>query len=91
MASADPCQFSLTSQSGFPVFWFNGRSPQVRTLTFLARLPDLPLRLLIALGFAVCCQLALPHGLLSGLCSSNCKFASSFLQTSPHDDALAFR
>jgi hypothetical protein len=46
---------------------------------------------LIASGFAVCCQLALPHGLLSGLCSSNCMFASGFLQTSPHDDALAFR
>jgi hypothetical protein len=58
MASADPCQFSLTFQSGFPVFWFTGRSPQVKVLTFPARLARLLPKPLIALGFVVLCQLA---------------------------------
>ena len=47
-ASADSCQFSLISQSGFPVFRSNGRSPQIRTLTFSASLSHLLLRPLIA-------------------------------------------
>jgi len=51
MASADPCQFSLISQSGFPVFRSNGRSPQVSSLTFSAPLSHLLLWPLIASGF----------------------------------------
>ena len=42
-------------------------------------------------GFVVVCQLAQPHGLTSGSCSSSRSFASGFLQTSLRSDALAFR
>ncbi len=41
-----------------------GRSPQVRTLAFPAHLPDLLLWHLVALGFAVNCQLARPCSLI---------------------------
>ncbi|HSG44543.1 MAG TPA: hypothetical protein VLA72_15450, partial [Anaerolineales bacterium] len=65
------------------------RSPRVSSLTFPARLPDLPPWLLIASGFVAGCRLALPHGLRSGSCPSGCSFAASFLQTPSRDDALA--
>jgi hypothetical protein len=42
-------------------------------------------------GFVVIGQLAQPHGLTLGSCSSSCSFASGFLQTPPRGDALAFR
>jgi hypothetical protein len=74
--------------SGLLGLRMQGLSP-FYTLSVRLAHPNLPLRLLIALGFVVSRQLALPHGLLSDLCSSNCKFASGFLRTSPHDDALA--
>ena len=57
IASADRCQFSLISQSRFPVFWFNGRSFQVSKLTFSAPLSHLLPKPLIALGFVVTCQI----------------------------------
>ena len=66
------------------------RSPRVRALTFPAHLPHLLLRSLIASGFIVTCQLARPHSLLWGSCSSGHRFAYGFLQTPPRDDALAF-
>jgi hypothetical protein len=66
------------------------RFPRVRTPTFPAHLPHLLLRPLIASGFVFSCQLARPHSLLCGSCSSGRSFAFGFLQTSPHDDALAF-
>src|SRR5512135_3919203 len=58
MASADPCRLNLTSRLGLPFTRPAGRSPQVRTLTFPAHLPHLPLQPLIASGFAAYCQLA---------------------------------
>src|SRR5512139_111945 len=54
-ASADPCHLSLLSRAGLPLRLDN-RSPQVRTLTFPAPLPNLPLRPLVASGFIVSCQ-----------------------------------
>ena len=62
--SQDPCHFNPISQSEFPVFRSNGRSPQIRTLTFSASLSHLLLRPLIASGFVAVCQLARPHSLL---------------------------
>jgi|WetSurMetagenome_2_1015567.scaffolds.fasta_scaffold178768_2 hypothetical protein len=88
MASADPCRLNLTSRSGL-LSKPDNRSPQVRTLTFPAPWPGLPLWPLTALDFVVICQLVRPHGLLPGSCSSRRSFASSFLQTPPHSDALA--
>jgi len=66
-------------------------------LTVSASLSHLLLRPLIALGFLVNYQLARSHSLLWASCSSlvpaqvqaGRRFASSFLQTSPRDDALA--
>ena len=55
------------------------------TLTEFTALP------LDGLDFVVACPLVRAHGLLFGSCSSSRKFASGFLQTSSHDDALAFR
>ena len=75
---------------GYRSSQFGVRSPRVRTLTFPAHLPHLLLQPLIALGFVVSCQLARPHSLLWGSCSSGRSFAYGFLQTPPHDDALAF-
>ena len=46
----------------------DGRSPQVRTLTFPAPLPYLLLRPLVASGFVVICQLARPHSLIWFVC-----------------------
>jgi hypothetical protein len=89
MASADFCRLSLTSRSGLLLPQPGGRPPQVRTLTFPAPLPHLLLWPLVALGFAVSCQLARPHSLLWGSCSSSRRSASGFLQTPPHGDALA--
>ena len=69
----------------------DGRSPQVRALTFPAPSPHLLLWPLIALGFIVVSQLTRLRSLIWGLCSSSRRFASGFLQTPPHGDALAFR
>ena len=74
---------------GYHLLWLDDRSPQVRTLTFPAHLPHLLLWPLIASGFVVTCQLARPHSLLCGSCSSSRRFASGFLQTPPRGDALA--
>ena len=90
MASADSCHLSLLSRTGLPLR-LDDRSPQVRTLTFPAFLSHLLDQPLVASGFVVCSQLTLPHSLSLGLCSSSHRFASSFLRTSPHGDALAFR
>jgi hypothetical protein len=89
-ASADSCHLSLLSRTGLPLR-LDDRSPQVRTLTFPVSLPNLLLRLLVASGFVVYCQLTLPHSLSLGLCSSSHRFSSGFLQTSPHGHTLAFR
>jgi len=67
MASADSCHLSQTSQFGL-LWQLSDRSPQVRTLAFLAHLPDLLLRPLVALGFAVSCQLARPCSLIRFVC-----------------------
>ena len=90
MASADPCRLSLALQPGLLLKQLGVRSPQVRALTFPASLPHLLLWPLVALDFAVTCQLVRPHSLLWGSCSSSRRFASGFLQTPPHGDALAF-
>jgi len=90
MASADPCRLNLASWPGLPSLRHSGRSPQVRALTFPAHLPHLLLRPLTALGFVVTCQLARPHSLRWSSCPSGHRFASGFLQTPPHGDALAF-
>jgi len=57
MASADPCYLNLPSQAGLPLGLVTGL-PQVRTLTFSARLARLLPKSLIASGFVVLCQLA---------------------------------
>jgi hypothetical protein len=46
---------------------------------------------LMEMGFAKPSPLARRSRLISGFCSSARIFAPRFLQTPPHDDALAFR
>jgi len=41
--------------------------------------------------FSVTCHLIRHRRLVCGFCSSGQRFATGFLQTPPHDDALAFR
>ena len=62
-----------------------------KNVDFLCTLAQFTASALDCTGFVVISQLAQHHGLLLGLCSSSCRFASGFLQTTPHGDALAFR
>jgi len=91
MASADPCRLSPASQPGLPsklpTAWQqvspdkNAGCPRIP-----ARFTALPLD---GMDFVVACPLVRAHGLVSGSCPSGRGFASGFLRTPPHDDALA--
>ena len=69
----------------------HGRSPKVSSTAFSAQPPDLRSAPLMDMGFAVSCLLARRSRLKSGSCPSARAFAPRFLQTPPHDDALAVR
>jgi len=67
------------------------RSPEVSSTAFRAPPPNLRFALLMEKGFAKPGPLAQRSRLLSGFCSSARTFAPRFLQTPPHNDALALR
>ena len=67
------------------------RSPEVSPTAFRASPPNLRFAPLMDVGFAKPGPLAQRSRLISGFCSSARTFAPRFLQTPPHDDALAFR
>ncbi len=69
----------------------HGRSPEVSSTAFRAQPPDLRFASLMDMDFAVNCPLAQRSRLKSGSCPSARAFAPRFLQTPPHDDALALR
>ena len=69
----------------------SNRSPEVSSAAFRAQPSDLRFALLMDMGFAVSCPLAPRSRLESGSCTSAHAFAPRFLQTPPHDDALALR
>ena len=104
--SQDPCHFNPISQSEFPVFRSNGRSPQIRTLTFSAYLSHLllqPLKVVgvcptIASGFVAVLPTHPASQPLIGFLFITCTCASAgrsqiclrLPPDPPHDDALAF-
>ena len=67
------------------------RSPEVSSTAFRAPPPNLRFAPLMDMGFAKPGPLAQRSRLLSGFRSSARTFAPRFLQTPPHDDALALR
>ena len=67
------------------------RPPEVSPTAFCAQPPDLRSALLMDTDFAVIGPLVQRSRLLSGSCPSAHAFAPRFLQTPPHDDALALR
>jgi hypothetical protein len=67
------------------------RSPEVSSTAFRAPPPNLRFASLMEMGFAITGPLARRSRLLSGFCPSARTFAPRFLQTPPHDDALALR
>jgi hypothetical protein len=69
----------------------DGRSPEVSPTAFRAAPPNLRFAPLMEMGFAKPGPLAQRSRLISGFCSSARTFAPRFLQTPPHDDALALR
>src|SRR5262249_53697778 len=68
----------------------NSAAGSIRSTAFAARLPDLQPGPLMDVDFAVSCPLVRPGLPPSGFCTSGRGFATRFLQTPPHDDALAF-
>jgi len=92
MPSADFCCLFKSDHSSFSrESATSNRSPEVSSTAFRALPPDLQPAPLMDMGFVVDCQLAGAVCLLSGSCSSARAFAPRFLQTPPHDDALALR
>ena len=67
------------------------RPPEVSSTAFHAQPPDLRSAPLMDTDFAAICPLVQRSRLLSGSCPSARVFAPRFLQTPPHDDALALR
>ena len=67
------------------------RSPGVSSCAFGAQPLDLRLWSLMDMDFVLSCALVRPQRLLSSFCSSARTFVPRFLQTPPHDDALALR
>jgi hypothetical protein len=67
------------------------RSPEVSLTAFRVPPPNLRFALLMDRGFAKPGPLAQRSRLIFGFCPSARTFAPRFLQTSPHDDALALR
>jgi hypothetical protein len=67
------------------------RSPEVFMTAFCAQPPDLRSALLMDMDFVVGCPFVPRSRLYPVLCSSARAFAPRFLQTPPHDDALALR
>ena len=90
MASADSCRLSPTSRLGLPSQTAWQQVSPGKNVDFPCTLAPFTTQPLIASGFAVSCQLARLYGLRWGSCSSSRRFASGFLQTPPHGDALAF-
>ena len=68
-----------------------GRSPEVSSAAFRAPPPNLRFALLMEMGFAKPGPLARRSRLILGFCPLARTFATRFLQTPPHDDALALR
>jgi hypothetical protein len=68
-----------------------GRPPEVSSTAFRAPPPNLRFAPLMEMGFAKPGPLAQRSRLISGFCPSARTFAPRFLQTPPHDDALALR
>jgi hypothetical protein len=92
MPSADFCpavRSPLGSLSG--VAATQDRSPGVIPAAFHAQSPDLRFPFLMNMDFAMQSLLVPRWRLISGFCSSIRAFAPRFFQTSPRDDALAFR
>jgi len=87
MASADSCHLFLVSHPGLPFPAWCQVSPG-KIIDFPTHLSNLLFQPLVVLGFAVICQLAQPHSFLLVSCSSIRSFASGFLQTPLHGDAL---
>ena len=77
-----------TLSHGFVTY---GRSPEVSSTAFRAPPPNLRSASLMEMDFAKPGPLARRSRLLFGSCSSARTFAPRFLQTPPHDDALALR
>ena len=67
------------------------RSPGVIPAAFHAQSPDLHFPFLMNMDFAKQGRLVQRWRLISGFCSSTRAFAPRFFQTSPRDDAFAFR
>jgi len=65
------------------------RSPEVSSTVFHAQPPNLRSAPLMDMDFAVPRPLVRRSRLIFGFCSSARVFAPRFLQTPPHDDALA--
>ena len=66
-------------------------SPEISSTAFHAQPPNLRFASLIDMGFAIIGPLAQRSRLRSGSCTLARAFAPRFLQTPPHDDALALR
>ena len=78
----------ITLSHGFVTY---DRPPEVSSTAFRAPPPNLRFTPLMEVGFAKPGPLAQRSRLISGFCSSARTFAPRFLQTPPHDDALALR
>ena len=91
MASADSCRLNPASRPGLPSQTARRQVSPGKNIDFprtLAAFTTSPLDLLRASLFLASSPNR--HGLICGSCSSSRRFASGFLQTPPHGDALAF-
>src|SRR5215469_14413591 len=93
MPSADFCAVVRPPYDDLsPVAGTQRRPPEVRPTAFAARPPDLPLRPLMTVDFAITCSLVQPGRPRYPVnCLSGRGFAPRCLQTPPHGDALALR
>ena len=66
-------------------------SPEISSIAFHAQPPNLRFASLIDMGFAIIGPLARRSRLRFDSCTLARAFAPRFLQTPPHDDALALR
>lgn len=92
MPSADFCA-ALVAPHGTisPAVGTRRRPPAISSTAVRTQPPNLRSAPLMEMRFAVSCPLARRSRLVSGSCSSARAFAPRFLQTPPHDDALAVR
>jgi hypothetical protein len=92
MPYADFCRAVKAPYDAFShVAATRSRSPEVSSTAFRASPPNLRFALLMEMGFAKPGPLAQRSRLIFGFCPSAHTFAPRFLQTPPHDDALALR